>query len=288
MRESLFRRSTAHSLRSQLARKGISPEMIEKKHVCRTYGEMKAISSAPDFAKISEVLNSLVPGTPVDDEVTGVIIETRRHKNIRLVLENFMNVVDMPVQLFHGIDNEEYLETELHGSIREKISLVKLPVKDFNANSYNALLLSEVFWAALSGRNKILIFQTDALPCANSTFEIREFLHLDYIGSLWQRKRPIGIVADGGNGGLSIRDWSRSLECLRRFTPAEWKGGEDGYFSFHLDLLGYHVATAEQSARFSSHVAFCYESWGVHQPAALSLVDRGRFLAYCPEAHHLM
>lgn len=280
--------STAQSLRRRLAKTGVTPDKIEAHHISRIYRDMKGKWSAPDFDKIAHVVQALPRAKPLDAELTGVIIETRRHKNIRLVLESFLNAVDMPVQFFHGVDNEDYLKTELPTPIRERISFVKLPVGTFDANSYNALLLSEPFWTALAGRKKILVFQTDALVCENSCFDIREFLGFDYIGSLWRRKRRIGIVADGGNGGLSLRDWHRSVECLRRFPAAEWRGGEDGYFAFHLDLLGYRIAKPANCARFSTQEKFLYRSWGVHQPSLLKSADRDRFFAYCPEAHHLV
>lgn len=288
LRQHHFLPSTAKSVRRKIARKGVTSENTTTHHVQTAYREMMSLPKAPDFERIAPVLKSLPHVEPFDTDILGVIIETRRHKNIELVLENFLNVVGKPVQFFHGEDNAHFLQTDLSADIRKKVNFIEMPVGVFDARSYNALLLSEEFWNSLACKSKILFFQTDALICNNSKYNIYNFLNFDYIGSLWPRKRPVGIIADGGNGGLSLRDWEGSVECLRRFPATQWKGGEDGYFAFHLELLGYRVAPPAQCARFSTQHEFFEESWGVHKPSTLKPADRDRFFEYCPEARELI
>ncbi len=111
-----------------------------------------------------------------------------------------------------------------------KIHLTQLNTSTLNSNQYNSLLLSKGFWKHLISRRKILIFQTDSIICPNSDFTIEDFTSYDYIGSKWPRVRPVGLIIDGGNGGLSLRDWNLSIDCLNRFPTKKWCGGEDGYY----------------------------------------------------------
>ncbi|WP_353572863.1 DUF5672 family protein [Candidatus Albibeggiatoa sp. nov. BB20] len=96
----------------------------------------------------------------------------------------------------------------------KKLYLTQLCIKNLDARKYNTLLLSKRFWNNLIGRNKILIFQTDALLCENPVFKLNDFIHYDYIGSKWMRCRPIGIIIDGG---LSLRYWQNPMTVLLYF-----------------------------------------------------------------------
>ena len=110
----------------------------------------------------------------------------------------------------------------------------------------------------------------------------------DYIGSRWPRERPTGLVVDGGSGGLSVRDWQASVACLNTFPARQWVGGEDGYFSFHMALLGRNVAKAKDCERFSTQHFFRRKSFGAHQISQLPEKRRSAFLDYCPEAAFLL
>lgn len=85
------------------------------------------------------------------------------------------------------------------------MTLVELPIAALSAGTYNALVLSEAFWHALTGRRKILCFQTDAMACGASRFSIGAFMNFDYIGSLSSGNQPFSAILDGGNGSLSLR-----------------------------------------------------------------------------------
>ena len=110
----------------------------------------------------------------------------------------------------------------------------------------------------------------------------------DYIGATWNPRRPVGLVVHGGNGGLSLRDWHASMECLRRFPPGLWPGGEDGYFAFHAEVIGGKVGRPHDCERFATHTRFARMSFGAHQIQSLSDADLARFLRYCPEADFMI
>jgi len=281
------KRSTAQSLKAQLRNQGIHRSDLKSVHVLETYKKMNKQGSGPDFDTANELLKSLPPAEPIDCEICGVIIETRCHENIAPVINSFLENVDMPVQIFHGNRNGDYLRSEIALENQRKIVFSELPTNELSASVYNAILLSDRFWKSLIGRNKILVFQTDSIQCSNSRYSISDFLDFDYIGAQWNRNRPIRIIADGGCGGLSLRDWKLSVECLSRFPGDNWPGGEDGYFAFHMDLMGGKVGDFRSCSKFASQGAFLENSWGVHQPNYMGRIERELFLRYCPEARIL-
>jgi hypothetical protein len=281
--------TTARELVSRLRRGGISQADITAAHVGSCYERLQRTRDAPDFAAIAPLLDSLETcACPPAWPVLGVIVETRCHPNLGRVLKAFLARLKIPLQVVHGKANREFLFASLSADELAAITCCQLPVDDLPASLYNALMLSERFWLSLAGRGKILVFQTDAICCSGSDYQLADFMEFDYIGSLWSRQRPVGIIADGGNGGLSLRDWRASVQCLSRFPPDLWPGGEDGYFAFHMELAGKRVANSRACACFSTHERFLRRSWGIHNPTALSKEEQASLLAYCPEAAILL
>ena len=225
-----------------------------------------------------------------NNPILAVIIETRKHPLLEFVVLQLIIKTNLPVQIFHGIENESFIRSSaINDYVKcNKVSLSKLNTESLNASDYNAILLSCKFWNLLNGRDKILIFQTDSILCNNSAYNLCTFLDFDYIGSMWPRIRPIGITIDGGNGGLSLRSWERSVECLERFPPSFWPGGEDGYYGFHLELIGAKVGKDVDCAKFSTQSYFHYKSFGAHKISSLTKIDQDAFIQYCPEAKKLL
>jgi hypothetical protein len=75
-----------------------------------------------------------------------------------------------------------------------------------------------------------------------------------------------------------------SMKCLTCFDPALWPGGEDGYFAFHMELMGARVATHKESGRFGTQQEFLDKSLGGHQVNLLKRQELEVFMKYCPEA----
>ncbi len=276
--------TTAQRIRRKLEAEGVPGTEITLSHVESVYGALRPLTSKPDFARAEDLLAPLDAIEPTDSGVTAVMIETRAHPNAGPVLDSVFRNVDCPIQIFHGRENGSYLRQAIRHDMEDRVTFVELATDALSASVYNALLLSERFWRRLNGRRKILVFQTDSMLCQGSSYGIEDFLGFDYIGPAWTRSRPVGIVADGGFGGLSLRDWPASVDCLRRFPPRYWNGGEDGYFCFHLDLIGAKVGDPDACARFATQEFFVTKSFGVHQPTWLSKADQHRFMAYCPES----
>lgn len=278
-------------VRDLLRVKNITPENVCSVHLKEVYARLKSFEGAPQFGWLDKIINENSEKPKLRNiPVLGVIIETREHPLLVSVVKNVIERTGVDVQIFHGTSNKEFIErSELKTLIDEgKIVLSSLEVKELSASAYNTLLLSKRFWRQLIARDKILMFQTDALLCKNSDYVLSDFLTFDYIGSKWKRVRPVNLILEGGNGGLSLRDWYLSYECLRRFSPEAWPAGEDGYFAFHLALMGAKVATEEDCEKFGTQRQFVRKSFGAHKITELSEEDRTRFLEYCEEARALL
>jgi hypothetical protein len=284
----VFRKvNSPRSIAARLERRGITRDQVRGEHLADVYRRLKSLASAPDFVAIRESIPSGSPtmGCP-DGAVVGVIVETRRHPALESVVLNFSRILNIPIQLFHGTGNLEFIMSSAISRLvsEDKVHLVALNIDDLDARGYNALLLTKEFWSLVESRNKVLVFQTDAIACEQSEYKLSNFLSFDYIGSKWLRQRPVGVLVDGGNGGLSLRDWKKSYECLLRFPPENWPGGEDGYFAFHIDLIGGKVGRDEDCAKFCTQHEFLYRSFGAHKISCLGPANRAAFLEYCKEA----
>lgn len=234
------------------------------------YGSLKPVTP-PDFSNIGTILEKLIIPDQRNMLLSGVIVETRRHKNIKLVVDNFFQNLDCPLVFCFGQNNREYVMDHIGQEFRQNVVLQELNCEKIDAQTYNAIFLSAQFWRALASKGKILTIQTDSWISKFSDFIIEDFMEFDFIGSAYSRLRPIGIIADGGNGGLSLRDWHKSVACIKKFNPKYWRGGEDGYFNFHIDLLGGKVADFGSCLKFGTQSIHAYNSWGFHQPSLLPL-----------------
>ena len=283
--------STAKSISNMLSNDGILEGNITSRHVLEVYSSLIKIESAPaGFTAIKEILPKLSNKQISKSEpVFGVIVETREHFALEFVVNNFIQNIKIPVQLFHGNNNLNFImSTSIGDLVREgKVHLTELNISKLDASKYNTLFLTKEFWQSILGRDKILVFQTDTVSCRDSDYSVNDFISYDYIGSKWEQYRPVGLIIDGGSGGLSLRDWSKSYECLSRFPPKYWCGGEDGYFAFHIDLIGGKVAKGNECAKFSTQEKFLFKSWGGHQISCLNKKDKIAFLHYCQEAEFM-
>ena len=285
------RMSTARRLRRSLSAEGVGPGDIRAEHLNGVYGDLRRTRDAPDFDLPADLFADAVVSR-IDESVPlcGVILETREHQSLVPVVLNILRNLDIPVQIFHGTDNQKFIESSaLAGLIHEgKVSLTRLRVGKLEATRYNALLLTKTFWEHIAARRKLLFFQTDGISCDKSRYTIEEFMKFDYIGSKWSRERPVGLILDGGNGGVSLREWGKCYECLERFPPDRWLGGEDGYFAFHVELIGGVVGDAESCARFSTQEEFTRKSLFAHKISCLPQRERDAFLKYCGDARFIL
>jgi hypothetical protein len=224
-----------------------------------------------------------------------VIVEPRRHKHLRYVIENFHKNMPSEYELyvFHGRTSGDFAR-ECASRVRgRRVHYVSLDTDNLTADEYNALLKDRRrFWDRVAAEN-VLIFQTDAVLCANSPKTIRDFEHLGYVGCAYDsvagRETHWGQHAFWGVGGLSFRKKSVALKCLARVGTAPGTP-EDVFYSNCVDEgFGERPVDGGQLSEFCSQNNFLAASLGAHRLHDMMAKDQlGPFLDYCPEARPIL
>ncbi len=276
-----------------LARRGVGPKAVRPAHLARLYaaqrpGRTPRRTQTPDFATVQPILDRLAVATP-EARPWAAIVETRAEARLEFVIRNVHAELGLPVVLFHGASNRA-MAVEAMGDLLDAgvLQLTELGLDQLPAPLYNALLLSPPFWHAIPAQDRVVVFQTDSMVCPDREFSLDDFADLELVGSSWPVARPLGFEIWGGNGGFSLRSKPRLLECLRRFPPAPWLGGEDAYFGLHCELMGARVASPDECSRFAAQFDFRYRTLGAHKIHMLAPGDLSAFLDYCPSARVLL
>lgn len=282
--------SSAQALSSRLTQQGVAPADINATHLIDIYPTLKTLPGRANFTLAEPLLANLPEGGFWGERDLALIVETRDIPQLAYVIKNVAIHTDLPIQLFHSQQNRSILETPYVKQLQHvgKLTATCITNVNLNASIYNAMFLDMRFYKALAGRGRFLVFQTDSLCCENSNLTLEYFNTFDYIGALWNTKRPIGLDIHGGIGGFSLRDYNACCDMLTRFPSTLWSGGEDGYFAFHLDLTGHKVADPFMMAKFCTQIAFRYKSFGAHKVRDLLPEDHIKFLEYCPEVRNIL
>ena len=83
-----------------------------------------------------------------------VIVETRKHKALKFVLNNVMSNLseEWTLQIFHGLNNLDYIKNVIDGnsflrSINNKIIFTNLNIESITADDSSlGIMLTEKFW----------------------------------------------------------------------------------------------------------------------------------------------
>lgn len=242
----------------------------------------------------------------------AVIIEPRKHDLLIETINNVMSYLGLSwnVYVLTHTDNNSWLREHFDKSI----DIINISSRSLSAKEYNELLLTENFWN-LFKEEHILIFQTDSC-IMNTNVNIHDFLRFPFIGGYYfyflpdeneNKKKDIvnGYVgpmfseltnaihlhnspraAFSINGGFSLRQRSKMLECIRKVKLDDIIShrkkhnmnnkyyescvmGEDTFFQNALDILGYPIPTKEQCSAFCENLCctsddFNKNALGVH------------------------
>lgn len=285
-------RVDAESVVKTLRSAGLAQADIRGRHLSYVYRKLRHLNGSPvDSLPGLTISNSQTDARGSVESLWGVIVEPREHPLLEYVVNNVHSTLGIPIQIFHGAASRDYILASTIGSLINKGDVV---LSELNVNTLlpskilNGFHMLDDFWSSMEARKKILFFQTDSIVCKDSEYDISDFLSYDYIGSKWRSRRPNYLVIHGGNGGLSIRDWSASVECIHRFPPHLWEGAEDEYFAFHLPVMGCKVGNELSCAKFATEEIFLTKSFGAHKIDRLPPDELEAFLAYCPEAKRLI
>jgi hypothetical protein len=252
------------------------------------YQRLNRIGSAPDF-KAFDLASTIEPAFAERPEIplSGLILETRVHKNLDFIIALVQKRLGIPSLLVHGTDNRDFILKSriIQRLIHEKKLVTReLPVGKITRSQYNSIFLSKALWQATIPSEKVLVFQTDAALCRLSPYRVKDFAEYDYVGSYRRNPRSIQATVHGGNGGLSLRSKAGMVAAIEIGAPKLWPGGEDDYFGAHLEVLGLSVARTAAQKRFCSQHLFAKPSFGVHNPGGISRLKFVLLLLYCPSA----
>lgn len=226
------------------------------------------------------------------DKSAMVIVEPRKHKHLRYVVQNFDK--NMPkhyaLYIFHGASAGEYARQAAQGITGRAVHYVKLDTDNMTAAEYNAFLKTAGFWDRVDAEN-VLVFQTDAALCSASRKKISDFEHLGYVGCSFGkdagRNTYWGPHAYYGVGGLSFRKKSVATECLKN-TETTPDYPEDVFYSECVEKYGEKPRDGMEISQFCSQGEFLADSFGAHKPKLMKKHHLPQFLKYCPEAAPLV
>lgn len=244
------------------------------------------------------------------DKKAMIIVEPREHRHLKSVLTNFHKRMDpaWDLYIFHGDSNKSFAEAAASDIIDEKtrnVFIKSIHKNNLTALEYNALFKDPAFWNEIDAEN-ILIFQTDAVTCKNSTFSIDDFLKYGYIGCShtpnafgaradtlwggpdhWMGKASMQEYPFYGVGGLSLRKKSFILKCIKDMPEYPETFPEDVFYGICVEKPENKHMCPEGSEALMN---FCTQghsnpnkSWGAHRSNDLISKD-DPFYEYCPEA----
>lgn len=222
-----------------------------------------------------------------------LVVEPRKHENLEAALDAFLGAVPAEYDtlfVYHGKGNGAFAREAAKAwtDAGKRVVFKSLGVDNLDADSYNALFKRKEFWEGID-REKILVVQTDAVPCAASPHRLGEFEKFGYIGSSYGADFPTGRSPDvwGGRGyygvgGLSFRRKSFCIKCCERGEKAGDDGAEDVFFSECVADFDYPKPTAADLANFATQNSFDAPSFGAHQiNKQLDPKQKDAFFAYC-------
>jgi hypothetical protein len=214
------------------------------------------------FEKISK-LN--IKNIPYESEYTVVMVEPRKHEDMKYVLRNVMHMCDgnWALHIFHGNKNETYIKEivknwgRIHFHNLKVDNLLPLPI----GNSLDNLYKSVDFWNRLKKHKYALCIQCDTLMIDKNIEPFLKFDY-DYIGAPWNR--PV-VGSDKeikvGCGGFSLRKVKSMIKVIKN-NKREDNTPEDVFFSKYCE----NVATYEVAKYFCVEHIFNEYALGIHRP----------------------
>lgn len=220
----------------------------------------------------------------------GVIVEPRCHKYLFNVIDNVIRMLDIPVILFHGTDNIDYiyekLAIHLVGGklILREIKINNKPVKNLTIPDYNRFMCSYYLWNNIDYEN-ILIFQTDSCVLNVDKDFINIFSKYDYVGA----NCKLRLTNTWQNGGFSFRKKSAMLKCININKKKVYKLNihpEDKFFSVGFNKV-IKIAPRHIGDKFSVEQYYnCDKPFGCHKPWAYifkNILIKNKFIDNNPE-----
>ena len=220
----------------------------------------KETNYPPELMELHSII--LQQQTPTQSQkYTAVIVETREHKALPFVLQNFLeNLSDeWTFILFCGNLNKTFCIDQVRSLSTSRIRIVNMGVDTMVPSQYSTLLTTNQSFYSEIKTEHFLMFQTDSMIFPRCRDNIKEFFQYDYVGAPWDNIRYGGV----GNGGLSLRRKTKMLEII---DTVKYCGEPEDIYFCHNILVPMHRPTMEAAGRFSVEEVFHPNSFGCHKP----------------------
>ena len=160
-------------------------------------------------------------------KLTCVIVEPRKHENLRGCLYNMANTyanTDVGLIIYHSKENKQFLLDII--KTWENVKLICLAKNNLTKQEYSYLLTRSSFYETIYSSH-LLIFQTDSIIFKSIP---NFYFNFDYVGAVWPTNYTWGNGC--GNGGFSLRRTSTMLNICKNIMNHEEYHPEDIYFSY--------------------------------------------------------
>ena len=177
----------------------ITKEAINKasRSICRTFTNIWTYEPTTPPTRVSNL------GVLWITERTGVALKVLRLFERRLG-------PDWRFQVFVAEDLSTYYFSSPY--IRDLVDEGRLELVSWpriTREQYARLCVDPSFWEEEVNGDRVLMFQTDSVPCSGSLHDISEFYDYDFVGAAWPDAEY------GGNGGLSLRNRTALIQLLK-------------------------------------------------------------------------
>ena len=145
---------------------------------------------------------------------------------------------------------EQKISSAFKKALAEKRIQTRIVPERFNLTDrqgVNVYLADRWMWEELAPAKHVLIFQTDAILCANSPYSIDDYLQYDFVGAYIPP-----ATSNLYNGGLSLRNRTLIMEILD--AGNKWKPhveGEDVWFSKHMGNRNANLPSEDVARNFA-------------------------------------
>lgn len=206
-----------------------------------------------------------------------VLIEGRKHHLLEASLRNLNHILkDWDIHVIHTLSNKNFVDEIIKKIGLKKVNKTCLQVEKFGVDDFSTLLGTPNFWENIVTTDRILISQTDAWLCHNSSHKIEEFFIYDYVGAPWASNINLSNPSESnvnlvGNCGLCLCKRLKVLEKVKKhpfsvFVQNTGTYAVDIYFSKIIT----NTAPAEIAKAFSVETIWYDRPIGVHKPFGMN------------------
>ncbi|EPS43274.1 hypothetical protein H072_2751 [Dactylellina haptotyla CBS 200.50] len=236
------------------------------------------------------------PRSPFNETKVALLIEGRALPHLTPLLLHYMSVVppDWRFKFFGSDESVKHLNRSrvVRAHITDgKLDIAKLPegmsMQGQEATSQTFTNLT-FYRDVLAPAEFLLVFQTDAMLCANSKQDLDDWLKYDWVGASWRTSDRFG-----GNGGLSIRRVSKIITVLENQVRIKHSEPEDVWLTSRMGLLpGARMANGTEQQKFSAEMIYSEKPMGFHTGNGGAWLHGGvwgtpdlrrQMWEYCPE-----